>query len=286
MSLSFPNTVQIQTSNKCNADCVFCPYSHTEAKKDFQIMDWKLYKKIIDECSENKVQNILPFLFNEPLLNKELVKYINYAKEKNPASVIKIFTNGSLLTNKLSKELLDSKIDQVIFSFNGSTKEEYESSMKNLDFEKTKKRISEFIKLRGEKNKPKIAIHMLKVGFSESSFSNIRNYWNSLGVAVHIFKYENRAGNVADYDITSPSNIKKVPCKRLLTQIYILVNGDVILCCADWKSEVVLGNLKKQTISEVWNGEKRLEYEKAHLEGRYDELKLCDVCNFNEVVTD
>ncbi|MBU1854937.1 MAG: radical SAM protein, partial [Nanoarchaeota archaeon] len=141
MSLSFPNTVQIQTSNKCNADCVFCPYSHTEAKKDFQIMDWKLYKKIIDECSENKVQNILPFLFNEPLLNKELVKYINYAKEKNPASVIKIFTNGSLLTNKLSKELLDSKIDQVIFSFNGSTKEEYESSMKNLDFEKTKKRI-------------------------------------------------------------------------------------------------------------------------------------------------
>jgi len=282
----FPLIVQIQTSNKCNAACTFCPYPYTEGEKKFQIMEWVLYKRIIDECSKQDVEQILPFFLNEPLLNKDLVKYINYAKEKNSNSLVKIFTNGSLLTKKVAKELLDSEIDEIIFSFNGSTKEEYEETMKNLDFEKTKERITNFIKLRGERKKPEIAIHMLKIGLSDISLNRIGDYWNRLGVSVHILKYENRAGNVADYDIISPGNVQKIPCGRLMNQIYILVNGDVILCCADWKHEVILGNVKENTISEVWNGEKRLEYVKAHLQGGYNELKLCDVCNFNQIVVD
>jgi len=283
---SFPRTVQIQTSNKCNAACTFCPYPYTEGKKKFQIMDWKLYKKLIDECLKHDVKEVLPFFLNEPLLNKDLVKYINYAKKKNPNSIIKIFTNGSLLTNKLNKELLDSEIDQVIFSFNGSTKKEYEEVMKNLDFEKTKERITNFIRLRGESDKPEIAVHMLKIGLSDASLNEIKNYWNNLGVTVHLLKYENRAGNVVDYDITSSSKVHKIPCSRLMNQIYILFNGDVILCCADWKNEVILGNVKENTISEIWNGKKRMEYVQAHLAGRFNDLKLCDVCNFNEVVVD
>ncbi|MFC2135181.1 radical SAM/SPASM domain-containing protein [Bacteroidota bacterium] len=283
---SFPKNVQIQTSNKCNAACTFCPYPYTESKKKYEVMDWKLYKKIIDECSKNEVESILPFFLNEPLLNKDLVKYIDYAKEKNPDSSISIFTNGSLLTKKLGEQLLDSKIEEVIFSFNGSTKEEYEGSMKNLDFEKTKKKISDFIKLRGNSKKPEIAIHMLKIGLDKLSLNSIKKYWNELGVSVHIFKYENRAGNVKEYNIEKNSLTRKVPCSRLLNQIYILVNGDVILCCADWKNEVTLGNIKEQSISDIWNGETRKRYVQAHLDSKYNKLKLCNVCNFNEVVVD
>lgn len=285
-SSSFPKSVQIQTSNKCNAACTFCPYPYTESKKSFQLMDWKLYTKIIDECAKHEVEQILPFFLNEPLLNNKLIKYIDYAKEKNPNSLIKIFTNGSLLTEKNSRQLLNSKIDEVIFSFNGSTKEEYESLMKGLDYNKTRDRISKFIKICSENKNPKVAVHLLKTGLSESSLFKLRDYWNSLGVAVHILKYENRAGNVKDYDISSDSKIKKIPCSRLLNQIYILVNGDVIICCADWKNEVVFGNLNESSIFDVWNGQKRTEYLKAHLNNNFNNLKLCDICNFNEIIFD
>lgn len=284
-SQKFPVNVQIQTSNKCNAACTFCPYSYTEGKKEFQVMEWDLYKKIIDECSEHNVQQILPFFLNEPLLNKDLTKYIDYAKEKNPKSIVKIFTNGSLLTNDKIVSLLNSKIDEVIFSFNGATKEEYETAMKNLEFEKTKERITDFVK-RAKSQNISLAVHMLKLGLSGYSLNKIKSYWNKQGIAVHIFKYENRAGNVNGYEVSDSSNLHKIPCSRLLSQIYILVNGNVILCCADWNGEVIMGNLNSQSISEVWNGEIRLNYVKAHLKKSFYNLKLCDVCNFNETNQD
>jgi len=286
LNTPFPKNIQIQTSNKCNAACTFCPYPQTEGKKSFQMMDWNLYQIIINECSSRSVMQILPFFLNEPLLNKELTKYIAYAKEKNPKSIIKIFTNGSLLTEERSRELLKSDIDEIIISFNGSTKEEYENEMKQLKFDTTVERVSKLINLRGFNSKPEIAIHMLKLGYPEGSYEKIRDFWNGLGVAVHIYKYENRAGNVEEYTAYSMSGAKKVPCERLMQQIYIMVNGDVVLCCADWKNEVILGNVNNQSIYEVWNGKKRMTYLKAHEKGEFLSLKLCNSCNFNETRVD
>ncbi|MAG39224.1 hypothetical protein CMO90_04015 [Candidatus Woesearchaeota archaeon] len=283
MIKSFPKIVQIQTSNKCNAACNFCPYSYTEDKKKFKLMNWNLYKKIINECSQHNVKEILPFFLNEPLLNKDLVKYIDYAKEKNPNALIKIFTNGSLLTDKISNQLLDSKVDEVIFSFNGSTKEEYETFMKPLKFEKTKQRIESFIRFRGKRKIPAVAIHILKLPDSNNFLFKLRDYWNKIGVTVHILKYENRAGNVENYNLKSTFLMTKIPCDRLIKQAYIMVNGDVILCCADWKQEIIFGNLKDKTLFEVWNGNERMNFVKTHKELQFDKLKLCCDCNFNEI---
>jgi radical SAM protein with 4Fe4S-binding SPASM domain len=251
-------------------------------------MEWSLYKKIIDECSNHVVKRIYPFLFSEPLLNDELTNYIDYAKEKNPSSIVGIFTNASLLTEKKSQELLSSKIDEITISFNGIDKESYEKFMKPLKFEVVKKRIEDFIRLKKrlkpDSEFPRLSVHILKLGFNDLAIKKMVDHWNSFGVAVHTFKYENRANNVLDYDIISPKKLNKIPCNRL-NQMYVLVNGDVILCCADWKAEVVLGNLKKQTIKEVWSSKKRLEYLKAHNSKNFD-VKLCDICNFNEVRVD
>jgi len=221
---------------------------------------------------------------NEPLLNLDLDKYIDYAKEKNPSSLISIFTNGSLFSKTVVSKLLSSKIDEVIFSFNGATEETYEKYMKPLKFEKTKERITNFIKLAKEKRPDiQIAVHMLKLDIDERQIEAMKNYWNSLGVAVHLHKYENRAGNIIDSAAVSDFGTRKIPCSRL-NQIYILVNGDVILCCADWKHEVILGNLKTQTIKEIWNSKEYETYRRKHFEGKFSELKLCDICNFNEVL--
>jgi len=284
---SFPSFVQIQVSNKCNAACSFCPYPYTEAKETYKLMNFDLYKKIILECKPNKVGQILPFFLNEPLLNKDLFKYIKFAKE-NSKAIVKIFTNGSLLDEKTADKLIESKIDQVIFSFNGSNKEDYERLMKPLKFEQTRDRIVSFInKCKERKNSskpaPDLAVHVLKTGIDPKP---IVDYFNKLHIAVHVLKYENRAGNVRDYDINPPlSEIKKVPCSRLLNQLYVLVDGRVILCCADWNKEVILGDLNKQTISEVWNSPTRLEYVDAHMTGNFS-MHLCDKCNFNEIKSD
>jgi radical SAM protein with 4Fe4S-binding SPASM domain len=60
-------------------------------------------------------------------------------------------------------------------------------------------------------------------------------------------------------------------------------NGDVVLCCDDWNHSTVLGNLKEQTIEEIWNGEKLRNIRKAHINGEFYKVRLCSECNKKSV---
>jgi radical SAM protein with 4Fe4S-binding SPASM domain len=56
-------------------------------------------------------------------------------------------------------------------------------------------------------------------------------------------------------------------------------NGDVVLCCDDWNHSTILGNLKKQTIEEIWKGNKLKEIREAHKKGEFYKVPLCAGCN-------
>jgi radical SAM protein with 4Fe4S-binding SPASM domain len=62
--------------------------------------------------------------------------------------------------------------------------------------------------------------------------------------------------------------------------MYVAWNGDVLLCCMDWRRQVVLGNLREQTIREVWNGEKYRRFRRLQEQQRVSELALCNVCTY------
>ena len=146
MNIKFPKYIMIQTTSYCNADCIICPYGSLVKKQPQGVMDFKTYKKIIDEASNYKVKRILLYLMNEPLMDKDIVSKINYATEKNPNAVIHIVSNGSLLNKKLSMDLINSKLDYIEFSVLANRTETYRKTM-HLDFDKTIKGILNFIKM-------------------------------------------------------------------------------------------------------------------------------------------
>ena len=72
--VNFPSTIELQTINRCNAQCPMCPYSDTTAKQNFQKIDEEVYTKIITELSkEKKFQTLVLTFQNEPMLDKDLV---------------------------------------------------------------------------------------------------------------------------------------------------------------------------------------------------------------------
>ncbi len=111
MSLSFPKYLSIQTTSLCNASCIFCPYKDIKNLFPTKIMGMDLYKKIIDECAYHKdlVKRIILYMNNEPLTDPYLIERINYAKDKLPKSEIHILTNGLLLTERMSEQILNSR---------------------------------------------------------------------------------------------------------------------------------------------------------------------------------
>lgn len=122
-SISGPLCVDIETASICDLACPHCfrEYILTPDK----IMDFDLYKKIINEIVNLEVPSIKLNWRGEPLLNKQIGKYIEYAKFSGILEV-SINTNATNLDEKMSKVLINSGLDQLIYSFDGGTKKTYE----------------------------------------------------------------------------------------------------------------------------------------------------------------
>ena len=261
MKIRFPKYIIIQTTSYCNANCVICPYDNL-IKKQFQgLMNSKTYKKIIDEASNYDVKRILLYLMNEPLMDKDIVNKINYAKEKNPNAMVHIVSNGSLLNKKLSMDLINSKLDYIEFSVLANRKETYRKTM-HLDFNRTIKGILDFIKIARMQNKGDdyININITRTPslLSSEEKDEMINFWREVGIKnINYFDMPiSRAGNVPFLPKVKHNFI--YGCNSIWTNkmIHIIYNGNIILCCMDWKREIVLGNVKTQSIYKIWNGKK------------------------------
>lgn len=267
MNIEFPKYIMIQTTSYCNADCIICPYGGLVKKQPQGLMDLNTYHKIINEASNYDVKRILLYLMNEPLMDKDIVSKINYAKEKNPKAIVHIVSNGSLLNKRLSRNLINSKLDYIEFSVLANSQESYRKIM-HLDFDKTINNILNFIKLARMKNKGKyyINIDITRTPnlLSDKEKSEIISFWKGAGIKnINYFNMPtNRAGNVSFLPKVKHDFINGCNSIWANEMIHILYNGDVILCCMDWRREVVLGNVKKDNLYNIWNAK------------RYDRIRM------------
>ena len=148
----FPLFIQIETTSKCNSNCVMCPRSKTPPKRKRSNMGNSLKKKILSELINHRdhIRRVIPQGYGEPLLDIKLPEFIKKLKDIGIKEVF-ISTNGSALTKDMAKKILDSGIDQVDFSVDGITEKTYNSIRKGLKFSTVVKNIEQFIQIRNQK---------------------------------------------------------------------------------------------------------------------------------------
>jgi len=139
--------------------------------------------------------------------------------------------------------------------------------MRGLKFDKTANEITKFIELsqKYKKNSEYVNIKLLKVNklLDEKEKNLAIKFWNNFGVKrVDCFEAPiSRAGNINWLKIKSKKEVKG--CKSIWRDemMHILYNGDVVLCCMDWKRKNILGNVNEQNLSEIWTGQQYLKTE-------------------------
>ncbi len=277
----FPRVVQIQTKSGCNARCVFCPNSLVGNRLSHGEMDWDLFTKAADEITQHQVARISPYLMNEPLTDRNLGDKIRYlADRKQPGTVIKINSNGSMLNGEMGKQLIESGLDRINFSIHGIRKETYESQMKGLKLEDVLENIDNFLELKKRQgaDKPRVRVTMVRTKAIEEELPEIMDYWGRRGVRVNIRPLENRAQKEIAGQGINPHKWRPFSfCNRLFEQAYILYNGDVVLCCVDWERTTILGNLKEKTLDEIWNSPEYMSIRSRYIKGDLNGL-LCQHC--------
>lgn len=281
-SIAFPETIHVESTNICNANCVVCPREKLSRKTG--IMDNDLYDRIVDECANRKeVKEFHLNGFGECLLDKNLIRKIAYAKKKGIKKTYFV-TNASLLNESIAEGLINSKLDSLKISIYGMGKDSYEKIHRGLNFAETTKNILSLINLRKKMHSrsPQLRIQFLPLSDNLEEKKEYYKFWSEKIDAgcndkVEEFSVHNWVDG-RDYN-TLQNSAKKKSCGIPFLCIQILWNGDVALCCYDFNGVTKAGSIKESSIFDIWNGALYRRIRQVHHLGNFKELPFCDKCD-------
>ena len=264
-----PEIVQIESTNMCNAKCVFCP--RDEMHREEGIMSMALYRKVVDECAELGITHVRMHNYGEAFLDRDLVEKIRYAKAKGIKEV-GLISNGSLITERVARGLVEAGLDAINISVDASGREVFESTRVGLNYDKVIANIERLVRIRAEagKRRPKLILSFVRQNNSADEQAFIE-HWRSIADKIHITDLHNWAGTL---NTTSDVNY---PCYRPWLTFTVLCDGRVSLCCADFDGRTILGDLNTSSIRDVWNGDVYRDARRQHLE--HGGPEVCQACD-------
>lgn len=236
--------VEIETINRCNGKCSFCPVSVGNDNRKYEYMTDKLFENIIDQLSKlNYSGKLALFSNNEPFLDKNIINRHRYAREKLPNARMHLFTNGMLLTIEKFIEIIQY-LDELVI-------DNYDCDLKLIA-------PCEDISVYCDKHpelKKKVTIVLRK---PDEVLSNRGG----------------DAPNRKDFP-----NLGNVRCVLPYLQVIIRPDGKLSLCCCDPFGKNTLGDLNKDSLIDIWNGEKYKSVREALYMGR-KQWEHCAKCDY------
>jgi len=268
-----PHMIDVELTNHCNLSCTMC--SRQLMKRPQGFMTDETFNKIVNESWKHHIP--LRFIrWGEPFLHPKILEYAE--KVKAGGIPLHITTNGLLLTPKMMRRLIDMELDSIIFSMQGSNKEEYNQTRVNGDYDTLAANIKLFHRLRGAKQKPYIALTTTLSEDQGVDKDKFMKYWSlyvdkiKIGTTIYSFLYDNII------------NDNHPPCYEPFRQLSINWNGDVTACCGDYDGLLIVGNIHKHSLDEIWNSSPVLSgIRSIFSSGCYHYLTLCSRCDFGSI---
>lgn len=268
-----PKSVNVETYNICNGNCVMCPYNQMTRPKE--IMSMKLFRKIVDDLKENGVEAIAPSFYSEPFLDPLIFERIKYVKDKGMR--VKIFTNASMLDKDRINKLLDCPPDIIINSIDAVRPETYKKIRTGLDFDKVKNNIQNLVAERNRRNlkKPRIKTVFVLQNYNINEVEEYKKEWQKI-----VDKVDVNIDNMLVKGI--PRYFRKpFPCKKLFDMFVVLSSGKVALCCNDFDGRYILGDFNKQNFREIYFGQVAENYRNLHQNFQSDKMDICRQCIYS-----
>jgi MoaA/NifB/PqqE/SkfB family radical SAM enzyme len=257
--------IQLETVTTCNAKCGFCP--HPDLARSYSTMDMDLYRKIIDEVQTLPLIQFIYFVgLGETLLDPHLLERVRYIRSRGMTNTIGMFTNGFLATPTRIDDLYAAGVNIIHFSLNATSPQGHEAAMGvNGLYEKVARSAWYALTTYGPSRAQVCAVPSKYL--DQAAFKAL---W---GPFSQIWREDNFAGDTV---VDTPPLER---CDFPQSQINVLWDGRVTTCCMDPTGHRVFGDLKHQTIREVFNSEDFTNFRYNHSIGRGKAESPCDVCS-------
>jgi len=296
----FPPRLLLDLNGACNLKCTMCMVHGKEVEvadarfngvqARFRNMPTTLLEKMLDEidASHETKPMIFTALNGEPLFGKSYREMVSMMKSRG--FKVASHTNGILLDNSMAHFMVDSPLDVVSISLDAFKEETYKLIRENKHFQRIHKNITNLLKVRGEKPKPRIEVSMTILEENWEEEQAFVEYWTDYVDVIRI----NSVFSPEDNTVfpRKPVPTERKPCQSLFDSMPVFYNGDVGLCCRDPFCEDNMGNVGTSSLEEVWNGDKFASYRELHARGDWGLIPACKDCDgwaayeYDETVTD
>lgn len=279
----FPQMVVCGMSFICNARCVHCPnaatnFSATLKGKD-RIMSWEVFRKVADECAKYDHNLVRLSSAGEILTHPEAPEMIEYLLSVKQDKNVALTTNGALLTPEKSLRLLRAGIRSIEVSMDASDKSTYEAIRVGLDFETTLANVRALVQQRDAGGySTRIMVSVIEQDANRERLEEIKAYWESIVDVVLVRKLLAFGGLVDRKTKPAAYLPKESPCPFLWERVLVDAAGFVRGCVNDIMGRGILGNVLQKSISQMWVDEPLTTWRQMHLDGRRDDVPVCEGC--------
>ncbi|GEM_PF-5203508 len=274
----FPVQVGLELSRACNFDCPFC--SRLDAPSGNH-MDLSVAKKVIDEAAKHGPTVFTSHMWGEPLLNPKWPEFYRYIKGKSRFNGISLTTNGYLLTEEVSRKLIDLNVDEVVISLHTFNESEYHVRIgKNIDIGIIFSNIFKLLELKKcLKSNIKVVVKVferdINIFENEKCIEFIKQ-----GAYVENDFYDNSGGSTNEWSEVKNNKEERYPCFHPWLTCTVNFKGEVSICCVDNKMDLKIGDVTRDSFENIWSSPKVIIARKEHLgETEFDFCKICEGCD-------
>lgn len=289
-----PMALSIEPTTACNLACPECPSGLKMFSRPTGNLQMELNKKIINELSPWLLY-INYYFQGEPFIHPHFLEMVRYAASK------RIFTSAStnahFLDDETARKTVESGLDRLIVSIDGTSQDTYQQYRINGDLRKVVEGTKNIVRWKKtlRSKTPHLIFQFLVVRPNEHQVDDVFALAKELGVdevrikTAQVYQYENGNPLIPENEAYSRyrknsdgtyslKNKLQNHCWRMWSSSVITWDGKVVPCCFDKDATHRLGDLKNQSFRSIWNSVDYLSFRKAVLRSR-KEIDICSNCS-------
>lgn len=289
-----PFSISFEPTTSCNLRCPECPSGLRAFTRPIGMLEKDFFTKTIDEIHKDLLYLIFYFQ-GEPYLNPDFLEMVKYAAAKKIYTATS--TNAHYLTDENSRKTIESGLDRLIISIDGTTQEVYQQYRIGGKLEKVLEGARNIVKWKKQMNSktPYVFFQFLVVKPNEHQIEDVKKLAEEIGVdgvrykTAQVYDFEN--GNPLIPTIDKYARYKKQAngkyaiknsldnnCWKLWHSCVISWDGLVVPCCFDKDADYKLGDLKKDNFATIWQDDNYKQFRKKLLTGRKN-IEICANCS-------
>lgn len=289
-----PMTISIEPTTACNLRCPECPSGLRSFTRDTGNLKLDVFNRILEQL-HHRLLFLIFYFQGEPYINPLFLDMVKTASSKKIYTITS--TNGHFLNDENARKTVESGLDRIIISIDGTTQEVYEQYRKEGKLENVLQGTKNLVKWRKKLNSttPHIIFQFLVVKPNEHQIDDVYRLAKELCVdevklkTAQVYDYEN--GNELIPENKKYSRyVKKADgkytlkyklvnhCWKLWHACVFTWNGLVVPCCFDKHAQHLMGDIKQDDFSKIWHNQVYYDFRRSILKGR-DHIDICSNCS-------